>query len=148
MMKIKAQRIAWALIILGLVTLFGMKLYAQHRRIEIFVSRTAPMPKELAAGLHMQEHGISSSVTIESPYAQAEDQIISMEEIGKIRSSLVWSTRTPILVDALVIHSTNHVSTRRTTARHLEECEIMKEGNEWVVKSATRTDLPNTPTVK
>lgn len=147
-MKNKAQRIAWALIFLGLVILFGMKFYAQHRRIAIFVSRTAPMPEELAAGLHMREHGINSVVTIESTYAQAEDKVISMEEIGKIRSSLAWSTRTPILVDALVIHSTNRVSTRRTTARYLEECEIVKEDNKWVVKSGTRTGLPNIPTVK
>jgi hypothetical protein len=147
-MKITLQRIAWSLILLGLATLLSMKFYAQHRRIDIFVSRTAPMPDELAAGLHMKEHGIDPIVTIESPYANAEDKVISMAEIGKIRSSLAWSVRTPVLVDALIIHSTNRVSTRRTTPRHLEECEMVKEGNEWVIKSATRTDLPTKSTVK
>ena len=147
-MKITLQRIAWSLVLLGLVTLLGMKFYAQHRRIEVFVSRTAPMPDELAAGLHMKEHGIDPIVTIESPYAKAEDKIISTEEIGKIRSSLAWSVRTPILIDALIIHSTNRVSIRHTTPRYLEECEVVKEGNEWVIKSGTRTDLPTTSTVK
>jgi len=147
-MRIKPQSIAWSVILLGLTTLLGMKLYAQHRRIEIYVSRAAPMPEELVEGLHMQQHGISPVITIESPYAKAEKKIISMEEIGKIRSSLAWSVRTPIFIDALIIHSTNRVSTRRTTSRYLEECEIVKVGKEWVVESATKTDLPSTPTSK
>lgn len=147
-MKITLQRIAWSLILLGLATLLGAKFYAQHRHIEIFVSRTAPMPDELAAGLHMKEHGIDPNVTIESPYAKAEDKIIPMEEIGKIRSSLAWSVTTPILIDALIIHSPNHVSTRRNTPRYLEECEVVKAGKEWVIKSGTRTDLAKTSTVK
>jgi hypothetical protein len=142
-MKITLQRIAWSLILLGLATLLGTKFYAQHRRIEILVSRTAAMPYELAAGLHMKEHGIGPMVTIESSYAKAEDKIISMDEIGKIRSSLAWGVRTPILIDTLIIHSTNRVSTRRTTRRYLEECEVVKEGNEWVIKAGTKTDLPN-----
>lgn len=147
-MKITLQRIAWSLILLGLATLLGTKFYAQHRRIEIFVSRTAPMPEELAAGLHMKEHGISPVVAVESPYATVEDKIIPMEEIAKIRSRLTWGTRTPILIDTLIVHSTNRVSTRRTTSRYLEECEIAKEDNQWVVKSAIRTDLPNTSAAK
>ena len=147
-MKVKAQGIAWTLIFLGLATLLGMKLYAQYRPVEIFVSREAPMPEELAEGLHMKEHRISPVITITSSYSKAENKIISVEEIAKIRSSLSWSVRIPIFIDTLIIHSTNHVSTQRTTSRFLEECEVVKEGEKWVIKSGTKTELADKSTVK
>jgi len=96
----------------------------------------------------MDEHRIDPVIRIESPYESAEDKIISMEEVAKIRSRFAWSKSTPILVDALIIHSTNRVSTRRTTSRFLEECELVKENDEWLIKSGTRTDLTNVTTIK
>lgn len=94
----------------------------------------------------MTEHKINPVVQIASPYENAQDKVLSPDEIRQIRSKLAWSKSTPILIDALYIHSTNLVSTRRSTRRYLEECQLAKENNEWVIKSGTRTDIQNVKT--
>ena len=139
----KPRRIVIVVILLALALLIGMRFYAQHRHVDVYVSRNAPMPGELAAGLHMEKHGISSVVRIDSPYESAGNKVLSVEEIGRIRSKLAWSKRMPVLVDAIFIHSTNQVSTRRTTSRFMEECELVKENNEWLIRTGKRTDLKN-----
>lgn len=145
-MKRKAQYAVWIFILLGLGFLFGMKFYAEYRPIKIYVSRTAQMPAELSSQLHMEEHQINPVIAIESLYQNAEDKILSMDEVRKIRSFLAWKFSPPILIEDLVIHSTNRVSTRRTTSKFLEEREIYKEDNQWVIKLNTRSDLENTRT--
>ena len=144
----KPRRIVIVVILLAMGLLVGMRFYAQHCHVDIYVSRNAAMPKELAVGLHMEEHGISSTVRIDSPYESAEDKILSLEELSKVRSKLAWSKSTPVLVDAIFIHSTNLVSTRRMTRRFMEECELVKENTEWIIKSGTRTDIQNVKTFK
>ncbi len=139
----KPRRIVLVVILLVLALLVGMRFYAQHCHVDVYVSRNETMPEELTAGLHMQEHGISSIVRIDSPYEKAEDKILSPGEISKIRSKLAWSKSTPILVDAIFIHSTNRVSTRRMTRRFLEECELVKENAEWTIKKGARIDAKN-----
>ena len=144
----KPRRIVIVVILLAATIIIGMKFYAQHCHVEIYVSRNAPMPTELAAGLHMEEHGISSVVRIDSLYEMATDKVISVEDIRQIRSKLAWSKTMPVLVDAIIIQSTNRVSTRRITRRFLEECELVKENAEWIIKSGTRTDAQNVKTFK
>ncbi len=140
-MKMKLRIVIIAVVLLAMFVFLGMRLYAQLCHINIYVSRNVPMPAELAAGLHMKEHGISETVRIDSPYDRAENKMLSLQEIGQIRSKLAWSKSAPILIDSLFILSSNHVATRRQTSRFIEECDIVKENNEWVIKSGTRTDV-------
>jgi hypothetical protein len=95
---------------------------------------------------HTEEHRINPVVRIESLYENAEDKIVSMDEVHKIRSFLAWNFSPPILIEALIIHATNHVSTRRATSKFLEEREIFKENDKWAIKSNTRTDIDNIKT--
>lgn len=135
------KRILLFVLLPGALLYVGGKFYAQYHHVDVFVSRLAPMPKELAAGLHMKEHGISSTVQIDSPYETAENKVLSPEEIRRIRFKLAWSTKMPVFVDALYIQSSNQVASRRTTRRFVEECEIIKENGEWRIKRGTRTEI-------
>ena len=53
------------------------------------------MPKELAAGLHMDKHKISPVVTIETPYPRVEDIMLSTDEIRRLRTQLAWNGSMP-----------------------------------------------------
>ena len=142
----KLQRIILCVVMAAMVVYFGMRFYAQYRHINIYVSRNAPMPAELAAGMHMEEHKINPIVRIESPYERAENKLLSTEDIRAIRSKLAWSKKMPIFIDSLSIRSTNQVFTRRSTSRFMEECELVKENAEWTIKSGTRTEIQGATT--
>jgi hypothetical protein len=129
---------AWVCI---LVFYIAMKFYAQYRPIKIYVSRVAPMPVELANGLHMKEHGINTMITIESSYENSENKILSLDEIRRIRSQIIWSTDISPFFDSLTIQSSNKVLVRRTTSSVMRQYELVKSGDRWVVESSTRSTL-------
>ena len=147
-MKIKGQHVILFVILPAFMIFIGMRFYAQYHHIDIYVSRNAPMPAELAAGLHMEEHKINPIVRIESSYEQAEDKVLSLDDIRQIRSKLAWGKSMPILIDSLTIESTNQVFTRRTTRHFIEECKLVKESAGWSIKNGTRTDIQPAPTQK
>src|SRR5579871_999632 len=135
----KIQRITFAVILVALVVLVGLKFYAQYRHINIFVGKMAPMPEELASGLHMAEHKIKSTVRIESPYDTAEEKILSMDEIRKIRSDLVWHSGIPPFIDSLIIQNPTNVIARRISGRAMNEYQLVKANDRWVVAEGTRS---------
>jgi hypothetical protein len=49
------KRITFYVILPAALVYFGLRFYAQFRPVDVFVGRVAPMPAELAAGLHMEE---------------------------------------------------------------------------------------------
>ena len=142
----KPRRIFLYVILPAMVIYFGMRFYVQYRPVNVLVSRTEQMPVELANGLHMEEHKISPIIQIESPYESTKDKMLSMEEIRTIRAKLAWSKTMPVVVDLLIIRSTNQVQTRRFTRRFIEECELVKVGSEWSIKSGTRTEVKSVAT--
>ena len=119
----------------------GLRLFAQCRHVDVYVSRQAPMPAELAAGLHVEEHKIGRTVTIESPYESATDKIMSAAEISRLRSAMAWSKGMPVFIDSLRIQSPTCVLARRTTSRVMLEYQLAKHGDQWVIESATRSEL-------
>jgi len=121
----------------------SMRIYSQHRPIKIYVARRAPMPAELASGLHMKEHGINSAVTIESSYEDSEDKILSLDEINRVRSQIVWNPHIPLFYDSLTIQSSNSVLIRRTTKSVMRECELAKSGDRWRIESSTESTIMN-----
>ena len=124
----------------------SMRIYALHRPIKIYVARRAPIPAELANGLHMEEHKIDPIVTIESGYENSEDKILSPDEIRRIRSQIIWRTDIPLFYDSLTIQSSDRVLIRRTTTSVMRECQLVKSGDRWRVESSTRSML-NPPIV-
>ncbi len=120
-----------------------MKLYAQHRHINIYVSHVEPMPAELANGLHMEEHKINPMVTVESNYEESEDKILSLDEIRHIRSQIMWGSGAPSFYDSLVIQSTNKVLIRRTTPSVVWEYPLEKSGDRWIVKNSSESIIMN-----
>jgi hypothetical protein len=142
----KAQRRILLYVILPAAALYlGLKLYAQYRPVKIYVSRVAPMPAELAAGLHMQEHKMDPMVTIETPYESAENKILSEEEIRLLRRQIAWNGLASPFFDSLTIQSSNSVLIRRTTSRYRLECELARSGNRWSVTHSTRSFIGNSP---
>jgi hypothetical protein len=137
----KPRRIVFVASLLALSVFLGMKFYAQYRHIDLYVIRTASMPTELSEKLHIEEHKIEPVVTIESPYENASDKVISIEEIRRIRSQIAWGGLMPPLIDSLTVQSTTRVLARRVTSRLLIEYQLAKEGNRWVIKSAERGNI-------
>lgn len=131
---------AWLLLVL---LSFLIKSYARHRPINIYVSHVEPMPTELANGLHMEEHKINPMVTVESSYEESEDKILSLDEIQHIRSQIMWGSGIPAFYDSLTIQSTNKVLVRRTTSSVIEEYELEKSGDRWIVKSSDERTIMN-----
>ncbi|MEJ0089037.1 MAG: hypothetical protein WDM80_04690 [Limisphaerales bacterium] len=119
------------------VIYFGMIFYSQYRPIKIYVSRIAPMPTELANGLQMEEHKIDPMVKIESPYENASEKILSMEEIRRLRSQIAWSKEISPFYDSLTIQSSERVQIRRMTSRTMYEYQLLKQGDKWVLETAT-----------
>jgi hypothetical protein len=123
----------------------GLRLYAQYRHVDIYVARVAPMPQELASGLHMEEHRISPTVTIETPYERAENKLVPLDEIGRLRSQIAWSSAMPALIDSLTIQSPTSALARRTTKRVMVEYQLAKRGDRWWIQDAKRSELQPHP---
>lgn len=82
------KRIMFYVLLPAALVYLGLRFYAQFRHVDVFVGRVAPMPVELAAGLHMQQHKIDPTVRIESPYDSATDKILTPNEIRHLRTSI------------------------------------------------------------
>ena len=65
------KRIILYALLPALACYLGLRLFAQYRHVDVYVSRQAPMPAEPASGLHVEEHKIDRVVTIESRYETA-----------------------------------------------------------------------------
>jgi hypothetical protein len=135
------KRIVFYVLLPALVVYLGLRLFAQYRHVDVYVSRQAPMPAELASGLHVEEHRIDRTVTIESPYDSATDKILTMAEIGQLRSSIAWSRAMPAFIDSLSIQSPTRVLARRTTRRVILEYQLVRRGDQWLIGSATRNEI-------
>jgi hypothetical protein len=135
------KRILLYLVLPSVALYLGLRFYAQYRPVDIYVSQTAPMPKELAAGLHMEEHKINPMATIETPYERAADKKLSMEEIHRLRSQIAWSRAMPPLVDSLTIQSRTQVLARHTTRRFMLEYQLVKREGQWLIENATRSEI-------
>jgi hypothetical protein len=135
------KRITLYVILPAAVVYFGLRFYAQFRHVDVFVSRVAPMPAELAAGLHMEEHKIDPNVRIESPYDSATEKILPPEEIRRLRTSVAWSSAMPAFIDSLTIVSTSNVVARQNGKSYMREYQLAKEGDHWVIVSARRSKV-------
>jgi hypothetical protein len=141
MMKRRLKLVLLCVWVLAVALFAAMKFYAVHRPIKIYVARLAPMPAELADGLHMKEHGINPVVTIESRYENSENKILSLDEIDRMRSQIIWYSIVPPFFDSLTIQSSNRVLVRRTTRSVMQEYQLVKSGDRWSVESSTRRTL-------
>ena len=139
------KRITLYVILPAALVYFGLRFYAQFRHVDIFVARAAPMPAELAAGLHMEEHKIDPTVRIESPYDRAGAKILPPEEICRLRSTIAWSSTMPVLIDSLTILSTSNVVARQNGKNYIREYLLAREGGQWVVVSAKRSQVHRFP---
>lgn len=135
------KRILLYVVLPACVIYFGLHLYAQLRHVDVYVMRTAPKPAELVSGLHMEEHKIDPTVTIESPYEAATDKIVSTAEIGRVRSAIAWNSEVPEFIDSVSIQSATRVLARRTTGHTVLEYQLVKRGNRWRIESATRSEI-------
>jgi hypothetical protein len=135
------KRITFYVILPAALVYFGLRFYAQFRHVDVFVGRVAPMPAELAAGLHMEEHKIDPIVRIESPYDSAADKILSPEEIHRLRTSIAWSSAMPAFIDSLTILSASNVVARQNGKSYMREYQLAKEGDHWVIVSMKRSQV-------
>lgn len=129
----------------ALVFYLGLRLFAQYRHVDVYVSRQAPMPADLAASLHVEEHKIDRTVTIESPYHSAPEKILTPAEIRRVRSAIAWSRAMPAFIDSLSIQSPTRVLARRTTSRVMLEYQIVRRGDRWLIESANRSEIGRGP---
>ena len=136
------KRIFLYLVLPAFVAYFGLRLYAQYRHIDIYVSRKAPMPAELAEGLHIEKHKISPIVTVESPYENAPDKILPEAEIKRLRRIIAWSRGMPPFIDTLVIESPTSVVARRETSRTFAEYHLAKRDKRWILQGSTTSSRP------
>ena len=142
------KRIILHVILSASILYFGMRFYAQYRHIDIYVTRGAPLPAQLAAGLHMEEHKIDPLVQIESPYDGADDKKLSMEKIRRLRAQIAWSRNISPFIDSLTIESPTRVLARRTTSRVMVEYQLVKKDDHWATESATRSEINRNSTGK
>jgi hypothetical protein len=89
----------------------------------------------------MKEHKIDPIVRIESPYDSATDQILSPDEIRRLRTALAWSSSMPAFIDSLIILDPSNVLARRTTKVSMQEYRLNKQGDHWVIESERRTPV-------
>jgi len=139
------KRIVVFMLLPVLAFYLGLRLFAQYRHVDVYVSRQAPMPADLAAGLHIEEYMIDRTVTIESPYESATDKILTTAEIRRLRSAIAWSGAMPLFIDSLSIQSTTRVLARRTRSRVLLEYHLVRRGDRWLIESATRDEIARHP---
>ena len=139
------KKILLGVVLPSLALYLGLRLYAQYRHVELYVARVAPMPQELASGLHMEEHRINPMVVIETPYERAEDKVLPLEEIRRLRSQIAWSSAMPALIDSLTIQSPTRALARRTTKRVMVEYQLAKSGDRWWIEDAKRRQLQPHP---
>ena len=137
------RRIICFVIVPALFLYLGLKFYAQYRPVKIFVSRVAPMPSALAAGLHMEEHGIDPMVTIETPYELAGNKILTAGEIRSLRRQIVWNGLTSPFFDSLTIQGSNSVVVRRTTGRSISEYQLTRKERRWSVVQSSVSTIEN-----
>ena len=135
------KRIILYVLLPALVFYVGLRVFAQFRHVDVYVSYQAPMPADFAAGLHVEEHKIDRMVTIESPYDNATNKILTTAEIQRLRSAIAWSGAMPPFIDSLSIQSPTRVLARRTTSRVMLEYQLVRRGDRWVIESATRNEL-------
>jgi len=142
----RTQKLILLYVLLPAVVFYvGLRLFAQYRHVDVYVSRQSPMPAELAAGLHIEEHKIDRTVTIESPYEGATDKILTTAEIRRLRSAIAWSGALPAFIDSLSIQSPTRVLARRTTSRVMLEYQLVRRGERWLIESATRSKIGRRP---
>ena len=139
------KRILLYVILPACVFYLGLRLYAQYRYADLYVSSTAPMPKELSSGLHRQERGIDRMVTRETPYDHAEDKKLPLEEITRLRSQIAWTRAMPPFIDSLTIQSPTGVLGRRTTRHVMMEYQIVKRDERWLIESMIRSEIQPRP---
>lgn len=135
------KRVTLYVILPAALVYFSLRFYAQFRHVDVFVGRVAPIPPELAAGLHMEEHKIKPTVRIESPYDRATDKILPMEEIRRLRTSIAWSGTMPAFINSLTILSTSNVVARQNSKTSMREYQLTKEGDHWVIVSSRRSQV-------
>jgi hypothetical protein len=140
-MSLKPKHIVLGVIIPAIAVLVGMKLYLEYRPINLYVMRTAPMPASLSNTLHMVEHKIESDVTIASPYETAQEKILPLSEIRKIRRHLSWNAMLPVVIDALTIQNSNRVVAEHSNKRKMSEYQLVKIGDKWRVQSVAHSVL-------
>jgi hypothetical protein len=139
------KRLLLFVLLPALVCYLGLRLFAQYRHVDVFVSRVAPMPEELAAGLHIEEHRVDRTVAIESPYDSVTNRMLTAAEIRRLRSAIAWSGAMPAFIDSLTIQSPSRVLARRTTRRVMLEYQLVRRGERWLIESATRTEISRRP---
>jgi hypothetical protein len=135
------KRIVLFLLLPALAFYLGMRLVAQYRHVDVYVSRVAPMPQELASQLHLVEHKIDPMVAIDTPYDRAENKLLTLQEIRLLRSHVAWSRAMPPFIDSLTIETTTNVVARRTTSRFMLEYRLVRRGDRWLIESATRSPV-------
>ena len=134
------KRLVLYILLPATVLYVGLRFWAQFRHVDVYVRREAPMPEELRANLHMEEHKIHPTVIIESPYDSATNKILVPEEILRIRSAIAWSRDISPFIDSLSIENPTNVVARRSGRRFLTEYQLVKRDNRWVVESSRRSE--------
>jgi hypothetical protein len=131
------KRITLWVILPAALVYFGLRFYAQFRHVDVFVSRIAPMPPEIAAAFEKPK--IDRTITIESPYESVADKILTPAEIRRLRSTIAWTGAMPPFFDSLTIQSSNRASARRITSRVILEYQFARHGDRWLMEGATRS---------
>lgn len=144
-MRRAQKRIILYLVLPALSVYIGLRFYAQYRHVDIYVSRVTPMPPELASRLPVEEMKMDRVVTVESPYANAPDKILTRSEVRHLRSAIAWHGAMPAFIDSLTIQSPTRALARRTTSRVMLEYQIVRRGDRWLIESATRSELGRYP---
>jgi len=138
----RAQKLITLYVIMPAAVIYvGLRFYAQFRHVDVYVSRLAPMPVELASGLHMEEHKIAPIVRIESPYDSAAEKPLPPEEIRRLRRVIAWTSSMPAFIDSLTILNPSDVVARLTSKSVMRENRLIKDGNRWMIVRATRQQV-------
>jgi hypothetical protein len=140
---ILSKKIQICFLIAAVVLNIAPRFYSQYRPVTLYVNRNTPMPAEFSKGLHMEEHGIHPTVTIDSPHETAPEKILELDEIRRVRTALAWKTFIPPLIDSISIRSPTEVLGKRTGRNSQTEYQIIKENNQWRIKSSTRSAIQN-----
>jgi len=135
------KRIVFYVLLPALVFYVGMRLFAQYRHVDVYVSRATQMPAELAAGLPIEELRIDRMVTIESPYDSAPEKILTPAEIRRLRAAIAWRRGMPTFIDSLTIQSPTRVVARRSTSRVMLEYQLIRRGDRWLIERAPRSEV-------
>jgi hypothetical protein len=126
------RRIILFVILPSLGLLLGMRVHAALHHVDVYVAED----ERSSAGRADDDAGLVA--TIETPYAQAKNPILTAAELRQLRWDLFWNESFPPFFEMLTIVAPDLAVGRRRTSRVVVDYVFTKTSDGWRVARSRR----------